>query len=484
MSVSQERGEQKTGLRVAFETLGCRSNYADSVDLQAALAERGATPCSFASDADVYVVNTCTVTDAADKDSLRLIRKVQARAPKARIVVTGCMAEVSADQLRELAKVDVIIGPGRREELLGAILECSAEKSGGLEESAGRLTAEQFPSESRLALTRLRRRRSISLEQPISAKVLGPGSRLGEITQRSRYHLRIQEGCENYCTYCIVPQTRGSYSSRSVNEILDDLRHLAKVGYEEVVLSGTHLGGYGRDINTNLLELLSILAEKRPLPRIRLSSIDPNDLGRELLDLFVQSNVFCRHLHICVQAFSDSILKRMNRKYRLADVQELLCYIEQTLPDCCIGSDVIAGFPGESRQEVDEEIERFLRLPISYLHVFPYSERSGTAAVRLDGVVEPGERKRRAARWRAEGERKRDAFFSQLVGSDLEIILERLDSEFAYGTSRQYAFVKIPADEVLASGAQLGSRVSVRVLSYEQVEKKVLCQLLSRENSV
>jgi len=378
-------------LKVSFQTYGCRSNYADTIELQAGLAEKGATPVNSVEGSDVIVVNTCSVTNTADREAFKFIKKAKALAPNARIVVTGCLAELDTEGLNELEEVDVVVSPGKRKEALASILgqELVEEK---VEE------AEQIVPLGRKSLPM---RKSISLKEEFSPAIVGPGESIGDINQRSRFHLRIQEGCENACTFCIIPYTRGRLSSRPKHMLRDDLEKLAALGYEEVVLTGTHIGGYGEDVGESLLELLKILAKDCPVKRIRLSSIDPNDLSTELLDYVLESNVFCNHLHICIQAFSDSVLKRMNRKYRMEDVRNILCYVSEKVPGICIGTDVISGFPGESRQEVDQGVEEFLRLPISYLHVFPYSERSGTAATRLDGSVEVAERRRRAARWMA-----------------------------------------------------------------------------------
>ncbi len=271
---------------------------------------------------------------------------------------------------------------------------------------------------------------------------------MGEIRNRSRYHLRVQEGCENSCTFCIIPQTRGRLSSRSLRDVREDVEYLRDQGYQEIVLTGTHLGGYGEDIGLGLQDLLSVVQEVKNGPRVRLSSIDPNDLVPEIIDFIAESHQICRHLHICVQALSDRTLKRMNRKYRLDEAREILWYVNKKLPGCCIGSDVITGFPGESRQEVEEGIEEFLRLPISYLHVFPYSERSGTAATRLDGSVALPERKRRAARWRAVAQRKHRAYLASLCGQELEIVLEQGKESHVYGTSAEFAPVRISREHL------------------------------------
>lgn len=446
------------GLRVAMETLGCRGNYADTVALQAALLEQGAVPCRFETQADVYVINTCTVTDAADKEALRLIRQARARAPQARVVVTGCLAQSKRSVLESLAEVDCVVSSSERAKLLNAIVGevCSEPKN-------------QAP------LVHF----GTPLQGPISCCVSGPNTLMGELQTRARYHLRIQDGCRNFCTFCIIPHIKGQLVSRAIADILADIKHLADSGYQEVVLTGTHLGAYGAGYGYTFLDLLRVLAEESVIRRIRISSLDPNDLTPEIVELLAKNSMFCRHLHVCVQSFSDRLLRRMNRKYSLADVRQILCYVSEKLPNCCVGSDVIAGFPGESRQEVGKATEEFLGLPISYLHVFPYSERAGTPAASLDGAVPAAERRRRAAVWRKLGEARRSQYLRRLVGEELEVVVERISGSCAYGTSREYAPVRIPLtgeQEIPAhKHLTIGASVLVRAAAYDESEKKLIC---------
>lgn len=449
------KGDAPDGaLKVSFKTFGCRSNFADTVDLAALASERGAWVQEFGSDeaADVVVINSCTVTNTADKEAVRLVEKLKSENPDCKIVFTGCMAEASPDVFKaQFPDIDVL-GPGQKKNVLNAIM--------GEKEKQERLLVPKNTSDSRL---RKPAHKTISLDDPIPQGLKGPGERIGEFKLRSRFHLRVQEGCENHCTFCIIPKTRGVLSSRKNEDVLADLGTLMDLGYHEAVLTGTHLGGYGQDRGGSLLELLKkiedFIGEKalstdrerftgnnlvRPM-RIRLSSLDPDDVSFEMIDFLSKSHFYCNHLHICLQAFTDSTLKRMNRKYRLEDARDLLCYIHERFDRCAVGSDVITGFPGESRKELEEGIETFLSLPISYLHVFPYSEREGTAATRLDGEIPVSERKRRSARWRAIAERRREEFLQSLCGEQLEVVVEErtLDDGSVLGTSSEFATVRI-----------------------------------------
>ncbi len=451
-----EHEQGATRLRVGFETLGCRSNFADTMDIQAALKERNVETCSFRENADVYVINTCTVTDAADREALRLIRRVRRNSPSARIVVTGCMAETGRETLEGTGMVDSVIGPGNRSAVVAAILGTEDRSAG---ENARR----------RSEITK----RSVSLNTPLSKHIGAPGERVGSLRNRARFHLRIQEGCENACTFCIIPFSRGRLSSKAITQILDDIDELAELGYEEVILTGTHLGGYGLDLDSHLLSLLEAITLHRPRPRLRLSSIDPNDLSVEIIRVLATSDIFCKHLHICVQAFDDQILKRMNRRYRMADVQDIVRVITEYLPDCCLGTDLITGFPGETREQLEEQMAIYETLPFSYLHVFPYSERTLTAATRFGGVVEGGERKRRAARWRALSERKLRSFMLQFVGRPVEIVVEQIEDELVLGTTGEFLLAGFPRSAV--GGVRVGERLRGRVVSYDERRSSLVC---------
>lgn len=473
-------------LRVAFETLGCRSNYADTVDLQALMLSEGAVPTGFEAGADVYVINTCTVTDNADKEALKLIRRAKLLAPGARIVVTGCMAEVSPEVLAAMNGVDAVVGPGRKSDVVSAIFN--------LPSPAPQVAAEESTPTELVSLRARQKasqeRKSISLAGPMPSEIAGPGALMGEVKTRARYHLRIQEGCENACTYCIIPTSRGSLSSRDWRELVDDVRRLTALGYEEIVLTGTHIGGYGEDTGSTLAELLVILAEQVPGPRLRLSSIDPNDVNHRLIEVLSGGYDFCQHLHICVQAWSDTVLKLMNRRYRLREVAELSQYIRSVLPGICLGSDVIVGFPGERREELAQAEKVFLELPFSYLHVFPYSERAGTAATRLPDSIPIVERKRRSARWRALGERRWSEYLRSLIGKQLDVVVEshRTDPElgsFLSGTSSEFATANIvlaPESRTASAGTvklvqdfPIGRRVTATAERYDERNGVLVC---------
>lgn len=464
--------EEDTHPHVSFHTFGCRSNLADTVDLVALASERGARTSQYepGMNADVFVVNSCTVTNSADQEVIKFVKKLKAQNPDSKIILTGCLAEAKPEEMSEAFPDIAVLGPGQKNNVIQSIFNEDALE-------------ERIQIKERNKKLRSASHKTISIDAPFPTDIVGPGKYIGGYKLKSRFHLRVQEGCENHCTYCIIPQTRGVLSSRSISDVIADLRQLHERGYEEVVLTGTHLGGYGIDVGSTLLTLLKAIEEESPVRRIRLSSLDPDDVSFEIIDFISKSNVFCRHLHICLQAFTDDILKKMNRKYRMEDARQILWYAEKYMGGCSIGSDVITGFPGEGRKELEEGIEEFLSLPISYLHVFPYSEREGTSATRLEGNIPYAERKRRAARWRAIAERKKLSFYETLLGKTLDVIVEdkNLSDMSKTGTSSEFADIRILPTSPNVLSLTPGSRVYVESKKIDN-EGYIVCELLSQGN--
>jgi len=461
-------------LKVALHTMGCRSNFADSVELQVALASAGAAPCSISEDADVYVVNTCTVTDSAEKEVRSLIRSIRKDNPERRIVITGCLATVGSEVFKELSALDSVVPPGQRKNLVASILSPATDAAGDFSTSTG------LPK-------RAQRLTSEDINDPLGPALASPTEKLGSLPMRKRFHLRVQEGCDNFCTFCIIPFTRGKIVSRKSERIFEDLKKLSDLGYEEVVLTGTHLGGYGEDFGSSLIELLKDFAKRKPIKRVRLSSLDPNDITPEFIDLIASEEIFCEHLHLCMQALDDEVLKRMNRRYSLSEGLELLEYARRIIPAASLGTDLITGFPGETSSIFEKQCERFNSSPLSYVHVFPYSERADTAATRLDGEVELQERKRRAGRLRALAEKRYRDFSRSFVGKNVEVILETVreleDGRMEYrGTSREFIEAKTSLASFSERSPELGRCVQLRVTAFDESGETLQCELFDQEN--
>jgi threonylcarbamoyladenosine tRNA methylthiotransferase MtaB len=411
-------------LRVAFATLGCKVNQYDTASMQTALAaDCEAVP--FAAGADVYVVNSCTVTDRADAESRQLARRARRWNPHGRVILTGCFAQTSP-QRADLPEVDYVIGVGRLPDLLRAVRD-------------------QIPRhEGRILVSNLRKAEMVST---LGAEVF---------TGQTRAFLKVQEGCDLFCTFCIVPMARGRSRSVPPRRVLAELGRLAALGFREVVLTGIHLGGYGKDLETplQLADLVEMIAEAAPLPRIRLSSIDPPEVTPRLLDLIARSPVLCEHLHVPVQAGADDVLRRMRRLYDASLVRDVAAEIHRRLPDAGLGTDVIAGFPGESDAAFAATEALLADAGFTYLHVFPYSRRRGTTAAKAADHLPPAVIRGRAARLRRLGRAQREAFAARCLGRELAVLVESTrDAATGHlvGYSRNYARVLIDGPDALVN---------------------------------
>jgi threonylcarbamoyladenosine tRNA methylthiotransferase MtaB len=336
-------------MRVAIATLGCKVNQYDTAVMERLFDERGWQRVEFATVADAYVLNTCTVTDRADSEARRLARRARRSNPQARVIVTGCYAQTSPRQLAGLEYVDYVIGLNRLPDLLRAV--------------AGEL-------EERTAVSDLRGATSVA--------TLG----IETFPGRTRAFVKVQEGCNLFCTFCIVPLARGRSRSVPPRQVVDEIVRLEARGHREVVLTGVHLGGYGDDLvpACDLAFLLEAIAQRVPRMRVRISSIDPPEISERFVDVVASNPVFCKHFHVPLQAGDDRVLARMRRRYTAAEAAASIARLRERMPEACIGTDVITGFPEESDEEFERGLAYFERLGLSYLHVFPYSKRSSTSA--------------------------------------------------------------------------------------------------------
>jgi len=430
-------------MKVAFATLGCKVNQYDTATIETALRREGCDIVAFPGGADVYVVNTCTVTDRADAESRQLARRAKRVNPRARVIMTGCFAQTSPQQVAAMPEVDYVVGIGRLAELLRAV-------RGELDDASGRIFVDNLRKAERVST--------------LGADVF---------TGQTRAFLKVQEGCDLFCSFCIVPFARGRSRSVEPREVLVQLRRLAERGFQEVVLTGVHLGGYGGDLKPRigLADLVEMIAELRPLPRIRLSSIDPPEVTSRLLEIMRASDVLCPHVHVPVQAGADGVLRRMRRQYDGALVRDVVAEITRQLPEPGLGTDVIAGFPGESDADFAAGYEMLATLPFTYFHVFPYSRRSGTTAAKSADAVPPGIVAGRAQALRRLGTEKRRAFADRLLGGVASLLVEGTrdrESGWLMGYSRNYVRVLVPGDDALVNSevrVKLTERRGDRVLA-------------------
>ena len=340
-------------MTIAAHTLGCKLNFAETSALMRRLAEMGHTVVDFGEAADLYIINTCTVTAVAEKKCRNAIRQATRQNPGAQVAVIGCFAQVAEEQVRRIGGVSLVLGNDRKHLLPEIISHMEARPSG-------------FP----LAWSG---------------------------TDRTRTFFKIQDGCDYFCTFCAIPFARGRSRSATVAETLAAARQIAASGAKEVVLTGVNTGTFGQQHGERLIDLLRGLDEVEGILRYRISSIEPNLLTPEIIDFTARSRAFLPHFHIPLQAGSDRVLRLMHRRYDTALYRDRLLYIKQLMPDACIAADVMAGFNGEDEHEFELVKAYIQSLPISYLHVFTYSERPGTAALRMEGKVAMHERRQHTA---------------------------------------------------------------------------------------
>lgn len=383
--------------RVAFCTFGCRLNQYDTETLRTLLEEQGGwRSVRLEEAADLYVVNTCSVTARADATARKAIRRIHAEHPDARIVVTGCYAQRAPGDIAAIEGVSLVLGAADR----------------------GRIAAEvevAAPDARRIVVAPIETATKF-LDVPVT-----------EMMEHSRAVVKVQEGCNEACSFCIVPQTRGRSRSRSPQSVLEQVAELIEAGYVEIVLTGVHLGDFGLDLGAGqrlLVPLVERILELPGLARFRLSSIEPASVSDDLIDLMAAHPRFARHFHIPFQSGSDAVLERMRRRYRAADFVRLARRIAEAVPECGIGADVICGFPGERDEDFQRTFDALVELPVTYLHPFTYSERPGSEAESFSDQVPPEVRKRRTRALKRLGRDKTGAFQARHVGRELSVVVE------------------------------------------------------------
>lgn len=381
---------------VAFHTLGCKVNHYETEAIWQLFKEAGYERKDYESKADVYVVNTCTVTNTGDKKSRQVIRRAIRHNPDGVICVTGCYAQTSPAEIMAIPGVDIVVGTQDRHKLLGYIEEYRRERQ-PINGVGNIMKARVFEE----------------LDVPA-------------FTDRTRASLKIQEGCNNFCTFCIIPWARGLLRSRNPEEVINQAQQLVDAGYKEIVLTGIHTGGYGEDLKDyNFAKLLKELDERViGLKRIRISSIEASQITDEVIEVLDQSDKIVRHLHIPLQSGSNTVLKRMRRKYTMEFFAERLTKLKQALPGLAVTSDVIVGFPGETEEEFLETYNFVKDHQFSELHVFPYSKRTGTPAARMEDQVDENVKNERVHRLIALSDQLAKEYASAYEGDVLEIIPE------------------------------------------------------------
>lgn len=441
LSFPGEGGAEPSGgnARVAIATLGCKVNQYESAAMAESLENRGLSPAATFAEADYIIINTCTVTGRTDYQSRQLIRRAQRANPRAAVIVTGCYAQTSPQILAGMPGVASVVGNEEKTRIAELIVSLQEGRDGG-QGTAGACAGEGAA-------------KSGSWSEGIPFVSRFPG--------HTRASLKIQDGCNAFCSYCIVPYARGRSRSLEPEEVLARLARLARRGYREVVLTGIHLGDYGKDRRdgTTLAGILRHVEAHRTVDRLRLSSLEPGDIDEELLAVMGAARVVCPHLHIPLQSGDDGILTRMGRKYDRTAFRELVARVLSLRPDMTVGLDVMAGFPGEDEKAFANTMELIASLPVAYLHVFPYSRRPGTAAAAMDRQVREEDKKRRAFALRQLGAEKRHVFLERFIGATLPVLIEGKRDRLK-GFSHNYLPVVLKNND---GGSTVNTIVPVRI---------------------
>ncbi len=407
-------------MKAAFYTLGCKVNQYDTQAMRELFEGAGYETVDFEDTADVYVVNTCTVTATGDKKSRQMISRAHGRNPDAKIVVAGCYAQRAPEEVLALPGVSLVIGSKDRSHVVELV--------------------EEIQDKNRNAVGSLKDEREF--EELIATH-----------EGLTRAHLKIQEGCDRYCTYCVIPYARGPLRSRTPANIKNNLRLLERNGYAEVVLTGIHLMSYGKDMQdgTTLLDAIAQADDIDGIRRIRLGSLEPQLLTDEFVAALRDNPKICRQFHLSMQSGSDGVLKRMNRRYDTAVYMKCVDMLRKAMPGCAITTDVIAGFPGETEEEFAETVAFVRRVGFARMHVFPYSRREGTVAFSMPGQLSNSEKSKRAAELIAVGEELEHRFLEECIGQECEVLLEEMENGLMSGYTDTYARAGVRgADETMA----------------------------------
>lgn len=409
--------------KVAFYTLGCKLNYSETSSIGRLFKDAGYDTTAFNSRADVYVINTCSVTDNADKKCRKVVKEALKYSPNAYITIVGCYAQLKPKEIAEIPGVDMVLGAAEKFNIIEHINDLTKQEktivyNGPIDET----------------------------NQFVSAYSIG---------DRTRTFLKVQDGCDYSCTFCTIPLARGGSRSGKIEEIVKQAEEIAASGVKEIVLTGVNIGDFGiRDgkREDRFLDLVKALDEVDGIDRIRISSIEPNLLSNDIIEFVAQSKRFVPHFHMPLQSGSNKILGLMRRRYKRELYTERVEFIKSLMPNCCIGVDVIVGFPGETREDFIDTYNFLNDMDISYLHVFTYSERENTIAAQMEGAVPGAQRSDRSKMLHILSEKKRRAFYESQLGAQGDVLFEADEKDgYMHGFSKNYVKVRSLYDPLLVN---------------------------------
>ncbi len=424
--------------KVSFYTLGCKVNQYESNGMMQKLKEAGYEIVDINDDiSDVCIVNTCTVTNISDRKSRQILRKVKDKNPNAIIVATGCYAQVSRKALEEMPEIDIVLGNDEKKEIVKYIEQYNNSKFTEIEDIS-------------------RQKEFVDM---------------GEITytEKTRAVVKIQDGCNQFCSYCIIPYARGRVRSRKQENIIKEANKIAQEGIKEIVLTGIHIASYGKDFNNEngLIELLEELNKVERIKRIRLGSLEPKIITEEFVQRLVKLEKICHHFHLSLQSGCDSTLKRMNRKYTTQDIREIANRLRRYYPDVMLTTDIIVGFPGETEEEFSATKKFLEEIKLYKMHVFPYSKREGTVAAKMENQIDGNIKEERSKELIELSNKNQEEYNKSYIGRKVEVLFEEKDGEYYKGHTQNYIMVKYKTDENLENTIK---EVEVKNAEIEYVE--------------
>ena len=419
----------------AYHTLGCKVNQYDTQAMEELLSAAGYQTVPFSSDADVYLVNTCTVTGTGDKKSLQTVRRLRREHPNSKIIMCGCLAQLRGSELISTG-ADLILGTQRRSEIVSLLSEV------------------------------FRERKPLCAVEPLGDRPIFEPLRISHQSDHTRAVLKIQEGCGNRCSYCVIPQVRGPIRSRPLPDILEEARRLSDVGFCEIVLTGIHLSSYGRDFpdGISLADVISSLQKVDGILRIRLGSLEPTVATPDFVRIIREADKVCPQFHLALQSGSDSVLRRMRRRYNTAQYMKAVDEIRCEFPHAALTTDILTGFPGETESEFLETAEMIRRVSFARIHVFPYSSRPNTDAALLPGQLPDTVRQERARKLIAVGEETARIYRESWLGQETVLLPEEMVNGCMEGYTPEYLRVRMPAGCRCLSGEP----VRIRIVSVDQ----------------
>ncbi len=431
--------------KVAFYTLGCKLNFSETSTIARLFEDAGHAKVDFEEIPDIYIINTCSVTDNADKKCKQLVKRALKINPEAFVCIVGCFAQLKPEEIGQIPGVDLVLGANEKFNLIEHI-----EK---LEEKSDKAV--------------------VSYENIKETNDFVPAFSFGD---RTRSFLKIQDGCDYFCSFCTIPLARGKSRNASIASTVLEAKKIAETKIKEVVLTGVNIGDFGQDGEENFEGLIRELDHVEGIDRYRISSIEPNLLSNAIIHFCLdESKRFVPHFHIPLQSGSNRVLKTMRRKYERELYAERVTYIKSLRPDCCIGVDVIVGFPSETDEEFMETIDFLKDLDISYLHVFTYSERANTSAMKLGTAVPMQVRRERSKMLHILSDKKKRAFYESQVGTKRTVLLEADEENgMMFGFTENYIKVKLPFNEALVNTFQT---IELTEIDRDQVMKAIVCQL-------